>query len=572
MAEAGDNLKRTNGRRKKPSSQSNEPSKMPRSGNGGKDQRQNGRTPPVEPRSNSSMPGQLPKNWADPLPPPRPVSDSVTDRHRAGRSPVDRPPGRNASQMPSRMDVRDRRVPPPEDSRSGGNRSDRPPSPTGKSISWRGAIQRPETLLPPVPSQDAQSPQDRRGTATRNRLRMKRRGASDGDRQTRLDHARRNNRLTRQRSLEAVPSSKPVKTVPPRKRSLSSTLLLYGVRLLILGVGVGVVAGTLLSVWDPATRFTNGVSQMSVNPVAKNATRPQKTEPIAIKPEQEMVALKGQIRALAAQHPQLLPGVFLYDPDTGNYLDLNGELSLPAASTIKVPILAAFLQAVDAGNVQLDEPLTLKPEFIATGSGDLQFRNPGTRYTALEVATKMITISDNTATNMLIDRLGGAVILNQQFRSWGLTGTQINSILPDLQGTNTTTPRDLVHLMARINQGNLLSLRSRDQMLNIMRRTVNNSLIPVGVGEGAIVAHKTGDIGTLLGDTGLVDAINGKQYIVTILVKRPFNDPEAQDLIQQISQLIYQATARLPRAGEGEPDAAPGEESAPPPEANLNGQ
>ena len=77
----------------------------------------------------------------------------------------------------------------------------------------------------------------------------------------------------------------------------------------------------------------------------------------------------------------------------------------------------------------------------------MQFQDPGKQFTALETATKMITISDNTATNMLIERLGGAEALNQRFREWGLTQTAIRNVLPDLEGTNTTSAKDLAYLL-----------------------------------------------------------------------------------------------------------------------------
>jgi beta-lactamase class A len=235
-----------------------------------------------------------------------------------------------------------------------------------------------------------------------------------------------------------------------------------------------------------------------------------------------------------------MPGVFFVDLDTGGYLDLNGSSTFSAASTIKFPILVAFFQDVDAGKIRLDEKLTIKQELIGGGSGDMQYKPIGTKFTALETATKMIVISDNTATNMLIARLGGATALNQRFLSWGLTTTEIRNLLPDLAGTNTTTPRDLAQLMALVNQGELMSLRSHDRLLDIMRRTRTVTLLPRGLGEGATIAHKTGDIGSMVGDVGLVDMPNGKRYIAVAMVKRPHNDSRAQELIRQISRAAYQ--------------------------------
>lgn len=326
--------------------------------------------------------------------------------------------------------------------------------------------------------------------------------------------------------------------------------LLYGTRLLILGLGIGVIAGTLLSTLDPS-RFMAGASQTAIN--SRNSTEQQAAKPsnlakppMPLKLSQESVSLKTEIQGLARQTTGLTPGVFLIDLDTMSYVDLNGNAIFSAASTIKVPVLVAFFQDVDAGKIRLDEPLVMKPELIGSGSGDMQYQPPGSKFSALETAYRMITISDNTATNMLIARLGGAAALNQRFQSWGLTATVIRNPLPDLQGTNTTSPRDLATLMAWVNQGDLVSMRSRDRMLDIMRRTVTDTLLPRGLGEGATIAHKTGDIGSLIGDVGLIDMPNGKRYVIAALVKRSFNDEQGSELIRQVSRVTYN---NLNRAG-----------------------
>ena len=317
-----------------------------------------------------------------------------------------------------------------------------------------------------------------------------------------------------------------------RSRSGSATRskvapLLQGLRLLILGVGIGAITGTLLSVLNPDTRITaGGVSTATTQKQLGWATSASGSSALELK--QEVMPLKVAVQQLIAQNLGLMPGVFFVDLDSGAYMNLNGTATFPAASMIKFPVLVAFFQEVDAGKVHLDEMMTLQPEMVAGGSGDMQYKPLGTKFTALEVVNKMITISDNTATNMLIARLGGADALNERFRSWNLTTTRIRNPLPDLTGTNTTTPKELADLMALVNRGDLVTLRSRDRLLEIMRRTVTDSLLPRGLGEGAMIAHKTGDIGSMVGDVGLVDMPSGKRYIAAVMVRRPYNDSRAQ--------------------------------------------
>lgn len=336
----------------------------------------------------------------------------------------------------------------------------------------------------------------------------------------------------------------------PPKRKRSPSPLVYGTRMLILGVGIGVLAGTMLSVFDPASRYAG----VPTNQMSLQATQSQDQLPGASQENsttdpsgsgvwqlsEEISSLKTQMQSLAAESPDLIPSAFFLDLDTGKYVDLDAQTNFAAASTIKVPVLVAFFQDVDAGKIQLSEKLTMRPEQIAEGSGDMQFQPPGTEYTALETASLMITISDNTATNMLIDRLGGAEALNARFQSWGLTQTVIRNPLADLEGTNTTSAQDMARLMALVHQGQLVSLRSRDRLLGIMRDTVNDSLLPQGLGAGATIAHKTGDIGFVVGDVGLIDLPNGKRYLATAFVKRPHNDDRGSELIRQFSRLAYQ--------------------------------
>ncbi|MEH2321663.1 serine hydrolase [Nostoc sp.] len=327
-----------------------------------------------------------------------------------------------------------------------------------------------------------------------------------------------------------------------RLKPMAKTML-YIVRLLIVGVGMGAIVGTVLSVLDPANRISTNSTPQSNSNLVRSQPQPTQTPPAAVSSlylSQEIIPLKNAVQNLADSNPNLTAGVFLIDLDTGNYVDVNGSTSFPAASTIKLPVLIAFFQDVDAGKIRLDEMLTMQQDMVAGGSGTLQYKPAGTKYAALEVATQMITISDNTATNMLIARLGGIDALNQRFRTWGLTNTIIRNQLPDLQGTNTTSSRELGNLMAIVSQGNLVSMPSRDLMLDILRRTQKDTLLPSGLGTGARIYHKTGDIGTMLADAGLIVVPTGKRYIAAVMVQRPNNDPRAEKLISSISRAAYQ--------------------------------
>lgn len=324
--------------------------------------------------------------------------------------------------------------------------------------------------------------------------------------------------------------------------------VLYGIRLMILGIGLGVIGGTLLTALDPAhtnvtaTELQEDAASNAATPGGNNLALAAQSQTPTLHLNQEMAPLKEQIQGLISQPGQegLTPGVMVVDLDTGNYLSVNGDRVFATASMIKIPILLAFFEDVDAGKIRLDEELVMRADLVAPHAGEMQYLAVGTKFTALETATEMIRISDNTATNMLIDRLGGAAALNQRFRSWGLQTMTINNLLPDLEGTNVATPKEFALLMELINEGNLLSMRSRDRMMEILRTPVTRTLLPQSLGEGATIAHKTGDIGSLVGDVGIIDMPSGKRYLAAMMVERPHNDNRAQELIRQMAQKAYQ--------------------------------
>jgi len=313
--------------------------------------------------------------------------------------------------------------------------------------------------------------------------------------------------------------------------------LIYGIRLLIIGLGVAAIAGTVLSVLTPADeQVANGTAAETQSAVTAAVV----TNDDVITQTQELTALKTSLVELQELIPELTPTVYMFDLDTGNYVDIAGNASIPAASTIKLPVLVAFFKAVDDGRITVDQAMAIQSSQIVGGSGDMQTQPPGTRYTALEVATQMIINSDNTATNMMIDLLGGAAVLNQQFADWGLGVTVINNPLPDLEGTNTTSAQDLVRMFAHLHKGEIVSLRSRDRIFNILQRTYNKRLLAAGVSETTVSYNKTGDIGEVLADVALMDLSNGKRYAIATLVQRPNNDGRARELIRRISQTVYQ--------------------------------
>jgi beta-lactamase class A len=163
----------------------------------------------------------------------------------------------------------------------------------------------------------------------------------------------------------------------------------------------------------------------------------------------------------------------------------------------------------------------------------------------------MIRVSDNSATNLLIKRLGGREKLNERFQTLGLSATVVNNWLPDLDGTNTTSSRDLARSFALVDTGEKLGPRARDLFREIMGTSSTNTLLPLGLlqglgkdsgdpdsellSHGITVYNKTGDIGIAYADAGLIHLPNGKRAVAAFMVKGPFNDPRSTDLIRAMA-------------------------------------
>lgn len=334
----------------------------------------------------------------------------------------------------------------------------------------------------------------------------------------------------------------------PSKRSpnLLVRLFLYLLRIGIMGVGIGAIAGTTLTIINPQdilAAYLKASQLVKPSPEETKEEKPEKVTPkssTTVPVSEELTALKEKIQKIDAKYPNVKPQAWFIDLDNGAYVTYNGTQPIPAASTIKIPVLVAFFQEVDKGNIHLDQMLTMTKDVMVSGSGDMQYMQENKKFPAIEVARKMIVISDNTATEMLVKQIGGKEVLNQRFKEWGMKHTEINNILPDLEGTNKTSSEDLSKLLARIERGDLISARSRDRLISIMEGTRTRTLLPQGLEKQANIAHKTGDIGTIIGDAGIIDMPTGKRYIGAVFAERAYDDIAGRHLIQEISRTVYQ--------------------------------
>ncbi len=330
-----------------------------------------------------------------------------------------------------------------------------------------------------------------------------------------------------------------------------------------MGIGLGVIGGSALKTLSNNLKGEKNLLETFFSQqILNNSTRKElitnsfsgsKRQVLRSKYKlgQEIVDLSNRWEILAKKERDLEVSAFFLNLDNGLYAKLSPNKPLPAASSIKIPILLVALEMIDSGLLTWDEPLELTKDVIGGGAGWMAFSRIGTKFPAYEVTKEMIRVSDNTATNILIKRIGGIAVLNQRFKLLGLTSTTLNNLLPDLGGTNKTSAQDLARSIAIVDTGEALSPRSRDLFREVMSTSETNVLLPAGLLRGLgggrreidsqlllkgfRVYNKTGDIGISYADAGLIQQPNGGRAVAGFIVKGPFNDPRSTELIREMS-------------------------------------
>ncbi|MHB9145683.1 MAG: serine hydrolase [Symbiobacteriia bacterium] len=247
-------------------------------------------------------------------------------------------------------------------------------------------------------------------------------------------------------------------------------------------------------------------------------------------------------------------GVVFDDLTRGAHWEHRPDEPFYAASLIKVPIMVeAFRQAED-GKLDLDrERLTWTRADQVGGDGVVRLLTPGTALSVRDLMMLMITLSDNAATNLLIDRLGKGAIRECLGRC-GMTHSSFYnklSVVPaERQGSNTVTPRDMQQIMLLIAKGQAVSQHACDQMVALLRENQDFSravkYLPwdqdglTGAAPPVQIAHKTGSVHGLSHDVGLF-YLPGRTYALSILAKELPDDVYGAEAVAQVSRLVYEA-------------------------------
>lgn len=239
----------------------------------------------------------------------------------------------------------------------------------------------------------------------------------------------------------------------------------------------------------------------------------------------------------------------------GNVITMNPDEPYETASTIKVYILAALYQAVEQGKASLKDMLTCEERFWIDGSGILGSLEVGTKLSVKNVATLMIIVSDNIATNMLIDYLGIDYI-NDCIQRLGCKDTKLHNVLDfaKYRQLGTTTPRDYASMFIRIQNRTLISREASEQMWDILRQQHYNSMLVKSLPQYYVdadnydeqlfwFASKSGSMNACRNDGGIITTPYGS-YVIVMLHKefsdkQYYPDHPATVYGSRVSRLIF---------------------------------
>lgn len=232
--------------------------------------------------------------------------------------------------------------------------------------------------------------------------------------------------------------------------------------------------------------------------------------------------------------------------DPGAAVMAAADTPVPAASTIKLYILAALLDSRG-----LEGNLTMTAEDQVGGSGVLNSLTPGRSWAVRDLATLMIIVSDNTATNLLIDCLG-VEFINDWIRGQGFTGTNLvgKLMMPGRRVSSHTTPQDLARCMARLWTGELLNAQATEEARTILSRQHYRDALgreldfdPFTDEPGVQIASKSGSIVGVRNEVAVI-GLEGKEYVMAVMTSgskdsRFWPDNPGLRAISRVNALLF---------------------------------
>ncbi|MCX5696828.1 MAG: class A beta-lactamase-related serine hydrolase [Candidatus Omnitrophica bacterium] len=237
-------------------------------------------------------------------------------------------------------------------------------------------------------------------------------------------------------------------------------------------------------------------------------------------------------------------GIVVEDLDSEWEIAFNKDTLIPAASLVKIPIMLSCFYAAQDGKISLEDTASLKNSQRVSGSRALGDVPSGSVFTVKELLKPMITQSDNTAANLLID-LVGFDALNGYFKKMGLKSTNLARKMMDFKERsegeeNYTTAQDMALLLERMYHNDLLNKDVSEECLQLLGQQKINDRIPRKLPKnGTFIAHKTGLERHVCHDVGIVYTDKGN-FLICVLAKHEDRFARsAKRFISDIALLTY---------------------------------
>jgi beta-lactamase class A len=266
--------------------------------------------------------------------------------------------------------------------------------------------------------------------------------------------------------------------------------------------------------------------------------------PVAFAQDSHLAILREKtesaLEEIAAKTGSVL-GVAALDLTSGESFEINEDFVFPQGSSIKIPIMMEVWKQAKEGKFSLEERRPVPKQVMVGGSGALQFFSDGRSELSIrDLAVLMIILSDNTATNILID-LVGTDRINATMSSLGLTKTRVQRQMMDVAASaredeNLSTPFEAVEIMKTLHDGSFIDREACDQMLEILKYPKGGG-IKRGLPSGVPIAFKGGGIAGVQTEWALVYAEN-RPFAVAVMRNYGVSGDKS-DPLKEIGSLLY---------------------------------
>jgi beta-lactamase class A len=257
-------------------------------------------------------------------------------------------------------------------------------------------------------------------------------------------------------------------------------------------------------------------------------------------------------------------GVAVLDLTSGQKFLLHADEVFAQASSIKVAVLAELYAQAQAGKLKLTDIYTVQASDLVADSYIMNGLTPGiTKVTLRDLATMVVAVSDNSAANVLIDRVGMENV-NRRLDSLGLTHTRLRRKMMDLKAAaegreNISTPREMMTLLESVYDGKLLNKEMTADFFKVLS-TPKDSWMPRELPDDLMVANKPGSLEGVRNDSGVV-FVQNRPYVLCVMTSYLRRERDGEEAISRISLDAYRMFDRLARASEYGRVISPGNSS-----------